>query len=132
MSKPMNALLSTFAILAFSGQVYAEHHKNSEHAKAGKTAMECTMGTGPIIPDGNVASEDELVAASGAMKEYQGRLQEYRICVENLEKALDPEAEETALELAELRAKYDRSVDAESVIAEEFNAAVRAFKARQQ
>lgn len=131
MSKTMKALLSTFAILAFSGQVYAEHHLDSEHAKTEAELMDCTMKTGPIIPDGNVASEDELVAASGAMKEYQAGLGEYRACIEDLEKALDPEAAESALALAELRAKYDASVDAEAAVAEEFNTAVRAFKARQ-
>ena len=131
MSKTLKALLSTFAIMAFSGQVYAEHHAKADEAEKATDASDCVMANGPIIPDGNVASEDELVAASGAMKEYQVSLGEFRTCIEGLEKALDPEAEETALELAELRAKHDASVDAETAIAEEFNNAVRAFKARQ-
>jgi len=92
---------------------------------------ECEMPTGPIIPDGNVASQDELIAAQGAMKAYQGELVTYRECVEGMISELDPEAEDIAEKTSALNAVYDKSVDAEAAIAEEFNLAVRAFKARQ-
>ncbi len=94
-------------------------------------AAECTVPASPIIPDGNVASQDELVAAQQAMKAFQGQLGEYRVCVDGLQKELDPEDESTAEKTAELNALYDASVDAEAAVAEEFNVAVRAFKARQ-
>jgi len=42
---------------------------------------ECTTPSAPIIPDGNVASQDELVAAQKAMKAYQGELIEHRECL---------------------------------------------------
>lgn len=89
------------------------------------------MPTSPIIPDGNVASQDELVAAQKAIKGFQGELQEYRDCIDGMQKALNPEAETTVNEMAALNALYDGSVDAEDKLAEEFNLAVRAFKARQ-
>lgn len=98
---------------------------------SGATFAECDMVAAPIIPDGNVASEDELVAAQQAIKSYQGSLLEYRACLDGMQKALDPEAEDTPVKAAELTAMYDASIDSEEAIAEEFNVAVRAFKARQ-
>lgn len=98
---------------------------------AGQAFAECTSPAGPIIPDGNVASQDELVAAQQAMKAFQGELVGYRQCIDKMLKALSPEAEETAAKTTELNALYDASVDAEAAVAEEFNAAVRAFKGRQ-
>jgi hypothetical protein len=95
------------------------------------TSAECNLPNSPIIPDGNVASQDELVAAQKAMKAYQGELVGYRQCLDGKLQALDPEAESSAEQTAALNARYDRSVDAEAKVAEEFNAAVRAFKARQ-
>lgn len=92
---------------------------------------DCSAPSGPIIPDGNVASQDELVAAQKAMKAYQDKLVGYRGCLDKEQAALDPEAEDTAEKSAEISAEYNTSVDAEAVMAEEFNVAVRAFKARQ-
>lgn len=92
---------------------------------------ECTMPAGPIIPDGNVASQDELIAAQKAIKGFQQNLIDYRVCVDEIQKTLDPESEGTAERIAAFNALYDSSVDAEARIAEEFNVAVKAFKARQ-
>ena len=131
MSNSMKALFTLIAAFTFSASALADGHGAAEHAKEMAEAASCSMEGAPIIPDGNVASEDELIAASGAMKAYQGKLQEYRDCMVAEEKLIDPEAEDNALKMAEIRAKYDASVDAESAIADEFNAAVRAFKARQ-
>ena len=100
-------------------------------AAAGTAYADCELPTGPIIPDGNVASEDELVAAQKAMKAYQGELVGYRECLDGKQQAIDPEAEGSAEQTAALNAMYDQSVDAEAAVAEEFNVAVRAFKARQ-
>ncbi len=108
-----NALLAT--LLGFSTVALAD----------------CEMPTGPIIPDGNVASQDELVAAQKAMKGFQEELQEYRKCIDGMLAGLDPEAADVAEQTSALNSNYDKSVDAEAAIAEEFNVAVRAFKARQ-
>jgi hypothetical protein len=98
---------------------------------SGALLADCQIPAAPIIPDGNVASQDELVAAQQAMKSYQGSLAEYRVCLDGMQKELDPEAEDTPLKAAEISAKYNSSVDSEAAIAEEFNVAVRAFKSRQ-
>ncbi|MEM7358746.1 MAG: hypothetical protein AAF431_06605 [Pseudomonadota bacterium] len=107
--------LSVIVIALFSQQALAE----------------CSHGEGPIIPDGNVASQDELVAAQKAMKAFQADLVTYRECLVEEESAVDPEAADAAEQTAAIGAKYDASVDAEEQMAAEFNAAVRAFKARQ-
>ena len=91
---------------------------------------ECDMPAGPIIPDGNVASEDELVRASKAIKMFQESLIGYRNCLAEQEQALDPEAETTDEEKMAILENYNQSVEAEERVAGEFNEAVRAYKAR--
>ncbi|NND81602.1 MAG: hypothetical protein HKN50_04165 [Gammaproteobacteria bacterium] len=95
------------------------------------TKDDCYMPAAPIIPDGNVASEDELVAAQRAMKMFQESLVSFRGCISTKEKALDMEAEDYEAKGAVLVDAYNKSVDAEARVAEEFNSAVRAFKSRQ-
>lgn len=97
----------------------------------GTAFAECNMPQGPIIPDGNVASQDELVAAQQAIKDFQESLVGYRTCLDDMTAALDPEAATTVEQAAAISKTYDASVDAEAALAEEFNLAVRAFKARQ-
>ncbi len=110
-------LIAATIFTAFSGQAFAE----------------CDMPASPIIPDGNVASLDELVSAQKAMKTYQTDLGTYRDCLKVMEEGLDPEAEaEESQEKAKMIIdEYNASVDSEAAIAEEFNAAVRIFKTRQ-
>lgn len=91
---------------------------------------ECVTPEAPIIPDGNVASQDELVSAQRAMKAYQGTLVEYRECLAGMDAAVVPESEEAEQQTASILAAYNASVDSEESVAEQFNAAVRAFKAR--
>lgn len=98
----------------------------------GQAMAECVIPATPIIPDGNVASEDELVAASKAMKAYQTKLIDHRECISGEEQKLDAEAEDYEAQKLLFTKKHDASVDAESALADEFNTAVRAFKARQK
>lgn len=118
MAKLLKSSITTFALccIALSGHAYAE----------------CVIPAAPIVPDGNVASEDELVAASKAMKTFQTSLMEHRDCLAEEEGTLDKEAESFADLKKTLSDKYNASVDAEEKLAEEFNAAVRSFKARQK
>jgi len=122
-------------LVAFNSQVLAQEAQTTDAAEDATSTEasneDCAMPASPIIPDGNVASEDELVAASKAMKAFQGNLVEYRNCLAAKDAALDPEAEDTAAKKTALNNSYNVSVDAEGAVADEFNAAVRAFKARQ-
>ena len=100
-------------------------------AVSAQAFAECDETSSPIIPDGNVASMDELVSAQKAIKMYQTSLTEYRDCLKAMEEAIDPEAETAQEQSAAILADYNGSVDNEAAIAEEFNVAVRDFKARQ-
>lgn len=114
MPKLHNTLLVSALFLLISNQALAE----------------CVAPSAPIIPDGNVASQDELVAAQRAMKAYQGELVGYRECLDGMTAAIEGEDEESLQKKAAIAASYDSSVDKETEIAEEFNGAVRAFKQR--
>jgi hypothetical protein len=95
-----------------------------------QTVSDCTLPTQPIIPDGNVASMDELVAAQNAFKMYQGHLGGYRTCLLEAEAALSKDSEDLEESTAKITKLYDGSVDAETVTAEKFNESVRAYNAR--
>lgn len=84
----------------------------------------------PIIPDGNIASEDELFSAQKAVKAFQETLLDYRECLLKQEEALDPENTEQATKIQQLRSLSDNSIQLETRVANEFNIAVRAFKER--
>ncbi|NNC99483.1 MAG: hypothetical protein HKN85_04820 [Gammaproteobacteria bacterium] len=115
MTNSIRVLLSFLLLMTFSAHVLAD----------------CESPLTPIIPDGNVASKDELVSAQKAMKNYQSSLVEFRDCLVGMQEALDPEAEDIAVKTADIGMKFDSSVEAETKVAEEFNLAVRAYKARQ-
>ena len=138
MRKSLSILLSiTFLMIFAASSLNAhEHDGNSDQMSAiepmdENSSSACDMPASPIIPDGNVASEDELVAASSGIKAYQANLMNYRQCLDKKQEALDPEAETAVAETLAIKTTYDASVDAESTVAEEFNGAVRAFKERQ-
>ncbi len=86
--------------------------------------------TTPIIPDGNVASKDELVSAQARIKYYQDSLLDFRECLLSAERELDPESEGYEDAKKALVARSNESIDLETKVAEEFNKAVRAFKER--
>lgn len=93
-------------------------------------AEDCSLPGAPIIPDGNVASEDELLSAQSAIKGYQANLVDYRTCLQTKSDALDPAAENFEEKSTMNLDLYNASVDAETNVAEEFSAAVQAFRAR--
>jgi len=91
MSKLKFSFLTTFIIAAVGGQtVAADNHPEVD------VAAQCELPTAPIIPDGNVASQDELLAAQKSMKAFQGSLVDYRQCIDEKSTLLDLESEEGA------------------------------------
>jgi len=100
---------------------------------ADPSVTECKESTAPIIPDGNVASQDELLAAQKAYKVFQDQVIDYRECLLVLEanmKEMNLDPKELEAKLAANLAADNASVDKLESVAEEFNVAVRAFKAR--
>ena len=129
MSKLKLTFLTTFLFAVIGGQsVNADNHPEVDVAD--EVSDECELPTAPIIPDGNVASQDELLAAQKAMKGFQAVLVDYRLCIDEKSALLDLETEEGAAAKLVNNQLYDASVTAEESVAEKFNLAVRAFKSR--
>ena len=86
--------------------------------------------TTPIIPDGNIATKDELVSAQKRVKVYQESLLDFRECLLEKEKMLDPSSESYEDQKAALAARSNKSIDLESKVAAEFNDAIKIYKTR--
>jgi len=91
---------------------------------------ECTAPSAPIIPDGNVASKDELIAAQGAYKTFESSFYDYRDCLTAKEQAIAPEAADLEAQKAAITEADDIAFAELNRVAAEFNAAVKAFKAK--
>jgi hypothetical protein len=102
-------------------------------------AFACDYPQPPEIPEGATASKEEMVAASKAVKAYQGDMVSYRECIdaESTAKVAEleiGEADEETIKNNKMAAakKYNASVDEEELVVARFNEAVRAYKAQGQ
>jgi hypothetical protein len=91
---------------------------------------ECTAPAAPIIPDGNVASQDELMAAQGAYKAFENKFYNYRDCLTAKEQALSPDVADLKAQKAMITAADNAAFEELNRVAAEFNSAVKSFKAR--
>lgn len=89
-------------------------------------AQTCNLPAAPArIPE--QASYDDLATAKGNLTRFQGALTSYRECLDAASDASDmTDGNRIALTQA-----YNQSVEMEERVAEHFNVAVRAYKARQ-
>ena len=93
----------------------------------GGPAANCSIPEEPVIPEGGNSSEQEMVAAQGAMKAFIADGETYIECLKNAEANSD---EELSPEYqASMVASHNAMVDAMQGIADKFNVAVRAYKA---
>ncbi len=106
---------------------------------AAPLAFACDYPARPEIPEGSSASKEEMIAASKAVKAYQGDMTGYRECIDAESTAAIAEleigeADEEAINNSKLAAakKYNASVDDEEMVVALFNEAVRAYKAQSQ
>ena len=91
---------------------------------------ECIVPASPIIPDGNVASLDELKAAQSAFKGMQDNFFEYRECITTKIEKLDTSSEEFEEAKATLTAKDDAAFATLNEVADNLNSAIRVYKAK--
>lgn len=91
---------------------------------------ECAAPSAPIIPDGNVASKDELVSAQGAYKAFEGKFYNYRDCLTAKEQALSTDAADLEAQKETITAADNAAFEELNRVADEFNSAVKAFKSR--
>jgi hypothetical protein len=88
---------------------------------------ECSRPGSPVVPDGAATTEAELVDAQTAVKEFMEGTNAYLECLAQ-EEADAPEDEAPEVGSARIAA-HNQAVDDMEVIAEQFNIAVRAWKA---
>jgi len=90
----------------------------------------CISPTEPIIPDGNIATKEELVGASKAIKALQSELEVYRNCIAGKSNSITGEDEASTQQKQVYVDQYNASVDLEEKVAADFNTAIGAFKSR--
>lgn len=104
-------------------------------------ASECTRSTAPTVPNGDTATRDEMIAANKAIKEYVASTNTYIDCVDSEEKVAVAKVPVTTADgkpnTAEINKTHETyitlhnsAVDAMQSVADQFNAAVHAFKAK--
>jgi len=83
-----------------------------------------------VIPSGSKAAEPEMVEVMNKVKDYQASLGSYRSCLEDDIKKISPESEAYAELESMMTQRFNASIAEEENLAEEWSAAVRAFKAQ--
>lgn len=98
----------------------------------------CQKPDQPIMPDGSEATMEAMLAGQKAVKAFQESNMEYMQCLEARYSAAETDVKNATDENAQSLAKadYARSIDAynaavsvEEAVAEEFNVALRAYRA---
>jgi len=99
-------------------------------------ALSCEYPERTEVPDGNTATKEEMVAGQRSVKSYMAAMETYLSCIETAEQEtiaggdLDEDAKQQRI--AMFNKKYNAAVEAMNLIAEQFNAQVRAYKDRNQ
>lgn len=97
-------------------------------AQAADLAPDCRHPQRPAIPDGSSAKESELLAARTSLEEYLGQAQLYLECLRKFEVDLGENV--SKVDGSELVAKYNAMVEEMYLAGDEFNIALRNYKAR--
>jgi len=100
-------------------------------------ALACTYPDRPTIPDGATASKDELLAAKAGIQEFMAEVDEYLMCIENVEKAAVAEMDNPAPEELQRRdemlsQRFDAANEEKALLGEQFNQQIRAYNAKLQ
>ena len=101
-------------------------------------ASDCSGPEAPTLPDGSSATMEALVASKNAVTEFQAANSEYLNCLDaeisSAKSAISTASEES--KAAEAKATYqtlldayNQAVSAEETLAQDFNSAIRAYKA---
>jgi hypothetical protein len=92
---------------------------------------ECSAPAEPTgVADGAAATMEEMVGAQQEMKAYMEKGNEYIACMDAIEQALPEDTD--VKDRAALIEQRNKMVDSMEAVAERFNTAVRAFKAKGQ
>jgi len=96
----------------------------------GNAWADCVSPIIPIIPDGVVASKDEMLSASKSIQNMQLNLAQYRKCLTDKSVAITETDEKSEAEKQRLLDLYNQSVDLEQKAADEFNSALKAYNSK--
>ncbi|MCC5873067.1 MAG: hypothetical protein JJU22_11775 [Gammaproteobacteria bacterium] len=86
-------------------------------------------GASPTVPDGAVAAEEALAEASGEVRGFVAKTQDYLACLEAREAELG--ADITDEMQTEIVTTYNAAVETMQEVAENFNEQVRRFRERE-
>jgi hypothetical protein len=118
--------LLSFAGLALGATAMAVAQDDGSQIILPLEAQTCDLPSAPArIPED--ASYDDLIAAKGRVSDFQAALAVYRKCLEDAA----PEDALTEGNRIALNQAHNYSVEMEERVAEAFNTAVRAYKARE-
>lgn len=94
-------------------------------------AKDCAYPEMIDVPDGGSATEDEMLAGQKRVKKYIAAMEDYLNCLQEdlQERAAGMNEEEIAEQRALTDSRHNAAVDDMEAVANEFNAAVRAYKA---
>lgn len=100
-----------------------------------QTGFACDYPDRVVIPDGNSANKDEMLAGRDAVQSYVKNMEEYLACIEEQEKLarqnmdeLTPEVEQQREDM--LTKKYNAAHDEMSEVAARFNNELQAYNAK--
>lgn len=99
------------------------------------SGLACEYPERPALPDGNVASKEDMIAAQSTVKSFIAAIDEYLDCIEQEEKdavaAMDNPDEEAIQRRDELLSKrFDAANEEKFLFGEQWNQQVRAYNAR--
>jgi hypothetical protein len=80
------------------------------------------------IPDGSTATQEDITAASAAVKKYLADMEAYMACLDAEAAALPVEQQTPEAKSMHVK-RYNAAVDAMELTANSFNEQLRAFKA---
>jgi hypothetical protein len=94
-------------------------------------AAECIPPEPPIVLDGAQSSKEQMLAGQKAVKTFQTANLDYMACLEPQIDAAQAESgsKEASDTVKKLEEHYNAAVSAEEGVAEQFNTAIRAYKA---
>jgi len=93
-------------------------------------AQQCISPAMPIVPDGIVASKDDMLSASRAIQQMQGDLISYRNCLAKISNAIIDTDEASKAKKQELLDLHNKSIELEQAAADKFNASLKAYNSK--
>lgn len=102
-----------------------------------QSVLACDYPTRVLVPNGNTATKEEMVAGQRGVKKYVADMEIYLACIIEEEKTArdsigDMEADQEQEREDMLNKKYNAAVDEMERLAAQFNSEVQAYKANEE